>query len=1148
MANPNDTPQQWNTPAWNLSSIRPPNVMRPSADSMYDMAPLWDPGHFRPSQFMGGFGEGYLGGILDYAGTLGENYLAGRGYTYIPPGANLADLAFARRQEQGLLTAGAIGRDYFRQGFGRLASSALAAAGFRAGPGRQEMAASMVYQVDKFMGSMPPGTREYMERMIPGGSATQFAQYLYMGTQQWMQASGSGMGLGISRPEFGSLARSMLGYFAPGGIADTSRTRGFSLGELGQLAAMGSRAGFLRPPEAVSDTQLRSALGNTVNLGDLDELSVRDLRSTMQNQRFRKSLEGFTDLLAEVRDMMAPGATIPQMLQVASDIGGTSLGQIDPTRLRQMMGRMKETAKLIGMSFEAMGTVTGEMSRMYQQMGLPGTLGAHMGLSTAVLSRTAASLPGTPLSLRIGPGEAARTFGGQLATAAQSTGAYMSANLLSRIDMAVGQGAVRDQATVNRIRQMAVESRITPQNIGGIAGQLAAATGLSRSTFSMGLMNPMTARDILADNPAIVTNIMNRRRDEALGMAQHALMARRGNPVLAGLVAGMDDAQAASFFRSMADQTLLAGPGGPDQINARLREFLGSRMGADEASRRALEMTPMLMQWGERVAANARFPSLLHMQTVMDPRLLARSRQLSRQADRNRRMREVLGTTPTAGSAIEAFGRALLESPEENLTAVFGRYLGFTRDDDLLSQLTGPGSRIRDIHQQLQQPGLSAERRAELTHERDALITSVHALLSPGAAGGGLATQATAQRLYTQLGDADDIGLEAARAIGFGGDQTARDRFVKGLSQEETTRYQGMANQLQAMDINDRAFSMQIAELQQQLAATTDPTERANIEDRIASIQNDRRQMRDERGRVGTNLRSFYRDVARARAEGRVTKAAVRPSQLDLSLQAMARTGMASNIDQLGGSADMAEAIQNYYNASRHLLPADAVASIDRAINLRNVISRVEGGGKLSGEEIVRLLVGDASTAEGISALMEGDYLKPGDKASDAYKASYGRLEEAYKRYGKATTEQEKKDALKSVKTELATTSDMAGAERSISVSGLRRRMQAQMARARSVLEGSVPDVEEMQADGGISASGYLTGVAKQLASAVTSSLQAMLPMPVRIVENMKERIIDETGKAKDGQRKPVLPVTEQIVVNNENSQVGHNTIVGTAP
>jgi hypothetical protein len=188
---------------------------------------------------------------------------------------------------------------------------------------------------------------------------------------------------GLEKKDLGALTEAFIkNYTRSSGEIDYEKTLGMSLPMLSKLAVPLQGLGVLgRMPEG-------------------DGPNNEGLRQKYIKEQVVGQIDKYKGVVAMMREISGSNDTDELIRQVQGLTGG-SAGQVDPQRLTQMVGQIREVARTARMSMEVMSTLVSEGAAMARNMGVSSVMGARLASQNVLVTHAAmtavGNIPGSPM-------------------------------------------------------------------------------------------------------------------------------------------------------------------------------------------------------------------------------------------------------------------------------------------------------------------------------------------------------------------------------------------------------------------------------------------------------------------------------------------------------------------------------------------------------------------------------------------------------------------------------------------------------------------------------------------------------------------------------------------------------------------------------
>lgn len=330
-------------------------------------------------------------------GLVAEQFMAARGYQYMPRGVSAMEVFRGREFEAGLERAVGIGEQLDEQRLSRAIEL-----GFKAALGYTTPATTAHANVMSQMGFRPLQMLGFFQEM-PGGSAADFSRHMYLAAQNVRDFTRDRYQLGLGEDAALSMIHRLQDFFAPQGMWDAQRMRGLGFEEMGDLAGGLTRFGLLRTQVGQGDIQ---AVAERIGLdaGQLGSRSIEALRGTARTLSVGRQLQAYADIVGTMREILgAPDAPIPKVISELQQLTGGTVQGLDPNQVQQLLYKVRETARAANISMTMMTEMVKEGAGMAQQMGFSPLLGGHIAMQTAAATVTSQTFAPGPFPWRLSP-------------------------------------------------------------------------------------------------------------------------------------------------------------------------------------------------------------------------------------------------------------------------------------------------------------------------------------------------------------------------------------------------------------------------------------------------------------------------------------------------------------------------------------------------------------------------------------------------------------------------------------------------------------------------------------------------------------------------------------------------------------------------
>lgn len=253
-----------------------------------------------------------------------------------------------------------------------------------------------------------------ISRFLPNISEANIARGLAFATRGQI---GGGQVAGISEQLFRQLS-----VGGAGERLDPALTGGLGGRDIGGLVFEFARRNALN---FIPTGQAREALAEAG--GTRPEQVTTGQIQRLQAGGIRQQIEGVRDVIQIIREMMGPNAPITQIVQAMEAIAGTTLGQLQPGRLRQQFRQLQGVADVLGIAPQAMLQMAQANVMQFEAAGLPANLAlAATTTQIAQISAAEATFQGAPAGFAgVTRGQIARGAAGLQARGIQSQAGRM---------------------------------------------------------------------------------------------------------------------------------------------------------------------------------------------------------------------------------------------------------------------------------------------------------------------------------------------------------------------------------------------------------------------------------------------------------------------------------------------------------------------------------------------------------------------------------------------------------------------------------------------------------------------------------------------------------------------------------------------------
>lgn len=395
---------------------------------------------------------------------------------------------------------------------------------------------------------------------------------------------------GMSGAEVADLTDRMMTRFAPDGRTDFAETRGFSTGQLGDIAASLQSHGMLYTPTArmkyktkgdkdeldMSDAETKLAVdeikngrGITVTTGAQAQGQLASMNASAISDKVKQT----ASLLDLVRELSGdPNSPIEKLVQMTQNLSGGGLGQVSMGQVEQNIDRMREIAKMAGMTMDAMAGLVQQGSAMLRARGVSGLLAPTITMESVLAGTvgqevvnqrmkgadyigrpTRESIEGQSMSQQ--GSFAASAMGNQLGAAYHTLKAAAAARDMSMDDLAKGDPLLQElvQAGSGNVSSDFYKKTYGQAGVDRMAQSLAKATGMDYRDARQMLMSREAGQLGLAETPELAANAVKYQASELLsaGGLQQRIAATAEYKKIENRL-GLTGAAAAAFQEEMA--------------------------------------------------------------------------------------------------------------------------------------------------------------------------------------------------------------------------------------------------------------------------------------------------------------------------------------------------------------------------------------------------------------------------------------------------------------------------------------------------------------------------------------------------------------------------------------------------------------------
>lgn len=217
------------------------------------------------------------------------------------------------------------------------------------------------------------------------GSSAVMAEYAFQGARMRMDPVTGAIGMGQrSLDSMLAAMNNRLAYDKEGGNITS-----LSLGETGRLFQTLQRSGLIRatslrdvPNDALQTAAKDLGIDLSKGLGGLDANQISKLTASLGPQlqqidsgRVTDTLRRYQGAISAVREIFGdagrPNAPMAELLQALNGLSGGGLGQIDPSRLNQMVRTTYDLARRSGLGVPNVIAFQDQLAHQARAMGLP---------------------------------------------------------------------------------------------------------------------------------------------------------------------------------------------------------------------------------------------------------------------------------------------------------------------------------------------------------------------------------------------------------------------------------------------------------------------------------------------------------------------------------------------------------------------------------------------------------------------------------------------------------------------------------------------------------------------------------------------------------------------------------------------------------
>lgn len=229
-------------------------------------------------------------------------------------------------------------------------------------------------------------------------------------------------GVGLQPEVVADFTRSMSRYYAPEGIEDVARTRGFTLAQVGGMYSELLRRGAVdRPPDISEARQIPGAIG-----GAGMQMHEARLRASQQQ------LDGILQVAEMAAEMLGPGAPLEKIIQAMEEIAGSPLRNIGGGRAADIIRNLREVARTSGIPVRGLMELGAMATSLGAPLGMTGNVGQPIALQAANLEqlyRNRVPVAGAPTGSLMSQSEALQSLTKNLVGGVESTVGVTAGNL-----------------------------------------------------------------------------------------------------------------------------------------------------------------------------------------------------------------------------------------------------------------------------------------------------------------------------------------------------------------------------------------------------------------------------------------------------------------------------------------------------------------------------------------------------------------------------------------------------------------------------------------------------------------------------------------------------------------------------------------------
>lgn len=512
------------------------------------------------------FGSGTLGGL---AGFGVESLLASRGLTYMPRGVSALDVLRGRNMEAELERAARVGREVDERNIARSLELVMKQQLGYTSLGTRLHSAALAhsgYNMAQTAG---------VTRFLPGGSASNFAQQVYLTGRNLRDYTRTEYGLGLPAAESRNLSQRLLAFFAPQGTPSRSQMRGLNFDDMGELFGTLSSQGLVNVGVGQAEMDRFAALRG-LKREDISPERMPEFTEAARASNIGQQLQQYSEVIGVMRQIMGdPNAPIPVILDNLQQITGFGVQRMDPAQMKTLLNRIRETAAASNITADAMLEITKASAAMYESAGKSGLLGAQTALRSHTYAVAAQTLAGGPSESRLSVENLANIRGGlemRSQTSDSTRTSVQVMQLLKTVDRA--QLTPQQQVTYDRLKTNAEQMNYSTLNMAsavtalgelGIGGSL--ATSVLRSTSGV--------EKFLQKNPEALRAAVKASQQEMDDIFSGRPAGVERGPATEGIVPGLLRSMAQTSPNDTAVRGIQAAAAASGKTTAEVNQLLG---------------------------------------------------------------------------------------------------------------------------------------------------------------------------------------------------------------------------------------------------------------------------------------------------------------------------------------------------------------------------------------------------------------------------------------------------------------------------------------------------------------------------------------------------------------------------------------------